>query len=68
MARRKQAKEVLKDPLNVWEMRAVMLLGALEEIRKEAKQMSGGWRARVLEVTERHLGPDPQRVERGVCP
>ena len=42
--------------------------GALEEIRREAREMKGGWRARVLLTLEIMLGPDPKAKRPQVCP
>lgn len=61
MARRKVAG-------NPWEAHAMLLIGALEEIRREKRQMKGGWPARVEEILTRHLGPDPLARERLPCP
>ena len=39
------------------EDKVVLLLGALEEIRREAEQLRGGAVARIRQTCDRHLGP-----------
>lgn len=45
-----------------------LAVGAFWEIRKEIKDASGGMVARIREIVDRHLGPDPAARPKKPCP